>query len=510
MSVLDVKDFSFTYPNSHCVIHSLSFSLEAGEMLLICGKNGCGKSTLLRSIKQEVAPKGQIAGSIRVNGTCQILFQDCDKNIIFRTAYEDLIFPACNYGLPEEEIERKADEVLALFGISHLKHRNTATLSGGEKQMLSLAALLILEPDLLLLDEPLSQLDEEAKQTFLQKLMLIKNRGTAIIIAEHSTDTLLQHSEKVLIFEHDSNTVFTKESLHTALSFPNFPAYIYLQKKLGLPLHTFTPAEAVKSLAQIKEDIVISPLALPACGEKAYIRCEHVRFAYEDAPVLEDVSFSLRQGEIAFLCGKNGAGKSTLLSLICGFLKPDSGEIQIEGGHKLGYLAQDPTFSFLKDTLGEDYRYVLKKNKLPPETIDTNFETNEIFTDLKAHLAQNPLDLSGGERAKAAMLKLLLIERDIMILDEPEKHLDTDSMAELSAIIRALASEGCSFIIVSHSPDFIYNTASTVSLIENGTLKKYQRDDYFPQILKTSLYQAIEPSGIAVSDVKEAEVKADG
>ena len=117
MNVLDVKDFTFTYKNGKTVLHKLSFTLNKGQMLLLCGKNGCGKSTLLRCIKEDVAPKGKKEGTITVNGGCQILFQDCDKNVIFRSAYEDLIFPACNAGLPEEAITRKADEILALFGL---------------------------------------------------------------------------------------------------------------------------------------------------------------------------------------------------------------------------------------------------------------------------------------------------------------------------------------------------------------------------------------------------------
>ena len=133
-----------------------------------------------------------------------------------------------------------------------------------------------------------------------------------------------------------------------------------------------------------------------------------------------------------------------------------------------------------------------------------------MFADLKALYAQNPLDLSGGERAKAALFKLLLIDRDILILDEPEKHLDKNSIAALSHIIKDLAAQGFSFIIVSHSPDFIYNTASSICLIENGMLQTYTRNEYFPARCKTSLYKAIEPAGLPVQDVKEAEVSADG
>lgn len=510
MSVLDVKDFTFTYKNGKTVLQNLSFTLEKGQMLLLCGKNGCGKSTLLRCIKEDVAPKGKKEGTITVNGGCQILFQDCDKNVIFRSAYEDLIFPACNAGLPEEEITRKADEILNLFGIAHLKHRDTSTLSGGEKQLLSLASIFMLAPDLLLLDEPLSQLDEEAKKIFTEKLLLIKNNGTAIVIAEHHTDMLLENSEQVLIFDDGKNTVYTKDTLSGSPTFPNFPEYIALEHKLGLQPHTFTREEAVNGLRTVKEKIRITPLANLSHTQNTLISCEDIAFSYEGAPVLKQLSFTLQEGEIAFICGKNGAGKSTLIHLICSFLKPVTGTVKTDSAFSIGYLAQNPVFSFLKDSLLDDYRYVMQKNHCDESRMEQMFTLYPIFVDLKPLLGQNPLDLSGGERAKAALFKLILIGKRIMLLDEPEKHLDKNSMRELSAIIKDLAQKGFSFIIVSHSPDFIYNTAHTVSLIEGGELIKYERDDYFPQYAETSLYSVVKEVPLEVFDVKEAGVKSDG
>lgn len=511
MSVLSVKDFSFTYPNGKKVIDRLNFSLNKGEMLLLCGQNGCGKSTLLRSIKKEVSPKGEKEGEITLAGTCQILFQECDKNIIFRSAYEDLIFPACNYGLPEEVIRQKADEVLNLFDIAHLKKRNTATLSGGEKQMLSLAAVCMLEPDVLLLDEPLSQLDEDAKSIFIEKLMLMKNSGTAIIIAEHNTDTLLENSEKVLIFADGENTVYDKCDLHKSPAYPNFPAYVKLEQRLKLPLKDFSAHEAAQQLKHVRDTLHITRLRAPESEKEVIVECRDIHFSYEKTePVLCGADFSLKKGEITFLCGKNGSGKSTLLNLICGFLSPQSGEISFSAAEKIGYLAQNPMYSFLKDTLAEDYRYVLKKNHLPALRLDEALESYGVFSDLSALMAQNPLDLSGGERAKAAMFKLILIQRGIFILDEPEKHLDKSSMMELSHIIRSLAQQGFSFIIVSHSPDFIYRTAKTVSCLQNGLIETFPRDSFFPAYCETSLYRAIKPSGVPILDVCEAEVKSHG
>ncbi|MBR0414826.1 MAG: ABC-F family ATP-binding cassette domain-containing protein [Clostridia bacterium] len=510
MNLVDVKHFSFTYPNAKKVINDLSFSLEKGEMLLLCGNNGCGKSTLLRSLKPETAPKGVREGEMHVCQNSQILFQDCENNIIFRSAYEDLIFPACNSGMPEEKIKEKAAQVLLLFGIEHLKDRDTSTLSGGEKQMLSLAALLMLEPDLLLLDEPLAQLDEQAKAVFLEKLQLVQANGTAIIIAEHNTDDLLERAQKVLIFDNGKNTVYTKDMLPAAGVFPNMPAYVALEQKLKLPVKSFTKQEAVENLRACRENVGITPLTYNVPQTPAVLTCQDVTFSYGDAPVLENLSLQLRQGEIAFLTGANGAGKTTLLSLICGFSTPQSGNICLKKPHRIGYLAQNPVYSFLKDTLIDDFRFLLKQNRLPESKIEELFARYPMFSDLRALLEQNPLDLSGGERAKAAVFKLLLIGKDVLVLDEPEKHLDSGSMEELSGIFRDLAASGVSFLIVSHSPAFLYRTAHSVRYLSKGNLCDYTPQAYCTTLCPTPLYRAIQAADLPLLDIDEAEVTAHG
>ncbi|MBQ6380103.1 MAG: ATP-binding cassette domain-containing protein [Clostridia bacterium] len=510
MNVICVKDFSFTYPQGNTIIRSLSFDLEKGEMMLLCGKNGCGKSTLLRSLKKEVAPKGKREGTIEINGSSQILFQDCDKNIIFRSAFEDLIFPACNSGMPEETILQKADEVLELFGISHLRDRDTATLSGGEKQILSLASLFMLSPDLLLLDEPLAQLDEQAKAAFLQKLKPVQQAGTAIIIAEHNTDALLEQAQKVLIFSESGNEVFTKEDLAQARAFPDFPDYICLEQKLTLSVKDFTKQEAVENLNAIKPRLTITPIARNLPEGNTVLSGEQLTFSYPQKQVLSSLSFSLKAGEIAFLNGANGAGKTTLLELLCGFHQAKTGQVRLSSGQHLGYLAQNPVYSFLQDSLQKDCSFLLRQNRLEQNKTEALFARYPLFEDLKALLPKNPLDFSGGELAKAAIFKLLLIDRTILLLDEPEKHLDRDSMEEFSCLIKDLAAGGISFIIVSHSPDFMYRTAHTVWQLEGGSITTYRPQDYFPAQCQTSLYQAIAATELPLFAVQEAEVTPHG
>lgn len=502
MKVINVKDFSFTYPNGKKIINQLSFSLDEGEMLLLCGENGCGKSTLLRSLKREVAPKGEKSGEIELSGSCAILFQECDKNIIFRSAYEDLIFPACNSGMPEKDIKRKADEILKLFDIEYLAGRNTDTLSGGEKQLLALASLLMLEPSLLILDEPLSQLDEQAKDIFLDKLLMIKELGTAVIIAEHNTDRLLEKSEKVIIFEKSGAKLFSKKELKNAETFPNFPEYINLEHRLSLPTEDFSLAEALSNIKSCRDKLVITKNENKCAFNETVLSCKGINFSY-NKELLKDLNFEVKKGEISFITGKNGAGKTTLLYLLCSFLKPSSGTINTQS--KIGYLAQNPVYSFLKDKLIDDYKFILSKNKLGEEKIEQTFERFSLFEDLKPLLNSNPLDFSGGERAKAALFKPLMIDRNLLILDEPEKHLDKKSINELSLIIKQLAASGISFIIVSHSPDFIYRTAHSVNRLSGGKIQKYSTGEYFPALCETSLYKSLKGAEAELLDISEVE-----
>lgn len=506
MSMVSVKDFCFTYHNGKEILNNINFELEKGEMLLISGENGCGKTTLLRSLKKEIAPKGKKSGEIRLNGESAYLFQESDKNIIFRSPYEDLIFYACNLGIDAEKIEAKAKEVIDLFSLSYLMGRSTDTFSGGEKQILALASLLVTEPDLIILDEPLSQLDETSKRLFTEKLVFAKeNLNASIIIAEHNTDKLLEYCDKFMYFENGKATLIDGE-VEKCFNAPNLPEYIKLLNKLGLNYKSFKTDEACENINKIKGSLVLNPKANRELGEEKIMEVKSLEFSY-DEELLKNLSFGIKKGEIAFLTGKNGAGKSTLFKLICSFLKAKKGEINFADNTKIGYLAQNPIYSFLKETLEEDYKYILKKNNLETEKLEETFEKFESYSSLRELLKVNPLDLSGGERAKAAMFKMLLLEKNLILLDEPEKHLDKKSTEELSAVLKTLADAGISFIIISHTPDFIYRTADSVKFLNNGKIDEYSTEEYFNNICETSLYASLKACGVRLRTTEQTEVE---
>ena len=506
MSMVSVKDYCFTYPGGKEILNNINFELEKGEMLLISSENGCGKTTLLRSLKKEIAPKGKKSGEIIIDGESAYLFQESDKNIIFRSPYEDLIFYACNLGIDAEKIEAKAKEVIDLFSLSYLMRRSTDTFSGGEKQILALASLLVTEPDLIILDEPLSQLDETSKRLFTEKLIFAKeNLNTSIIIAEHNTDKLLEYCDKFMYFQNGKATLIDGE-LQKGFDAPNLPEYLKLQNKLGLNYTSFKTEEACENINKIKGSLVLNPKKERGVGKENIMEVKALEFAYETR-LLKDLSFSVKRGEIAFLTGKNGAGKSTLFKLICSFLKHKNGDIMFADNTKIGYLAQNPVYSFLKDTLEDDYEYILKKNNLSAEKLNEAFNKFESYSSLRELLKVNPLDLSGGERAKAAMFKMLLLEKNLILLDEPEKHLDKKSTEELSAVLKVLADTGISFLIISHTPDFIYRTADSVKYLNSGKIEQLSTEEYFGSICETSLYASLKACAVPLRTAEQTEVE---
>ena len=506
MNMISVKDFCFTYPDGKEILTNINFELKKGEMLLISGENGCGKTTLLRSLKKEISPKGKKSGEIEINGECAYLFQQSDKNIIFRSPYEDLIFYACNLGIEAEKIEAKAKEVIDLFSLSSLMKRSTDTFSGGEKQTLALASLLVTEPDLIILDEPLSQLDEESKRLFTQKIVLAKEQlNTSIIIAEHNTDKLLEFCDKFMYFQNGNTKIISGE-IEKGFEAPNLPEYIKLENKLDLPYSTFKTSQACENINRIKSSLILKEKKRRNVGEENILEINSLEFSY-DEELLKDLSFSVKKGEIAFLTGKNGAGKSTLFKLICSFLKAKNGEINFAENTKIGYLAQNPVYSFLKDTLGDDYKYILKKNNLEAEKIDEVFEKFEDYRSLRPLLNANPLDLSGGEIAKAAMFKMLLLDKNLILLDEPEKHLDKKSTEALSNVLKELADTGISFLIISHTPDFIYRTCDSIKYLTGGAVEEYCTEEYFDKICETSLYASLKACDIPFRTAEQTEVE---
>ncbi len=420
------RELSFAYPDAEVALfRELSLTIPPGSFALVVGASGSGKSTFLRMINGLVPQSsgGWMRGRICVGdldtrlGTAKLapwvgmVIQRPERSFIAEVVEEEVAFAPEQAGFPPEVVAARVEEALDRMGIAHLRGRRIATLSGGEKQLLALAAALALRPPILLLDEPMSQLDEVARASLIRLLQRLHEEGMTVIIAEHRLQALRPLATQVI--------------------------------RLGEP-------RAVPPL----------PPLLPA-GERVVLRVEGLTVGYEDRPpVLQGVDLTLRQGEIVALIAPNGAGKSTLFRAIIGLLPLRRGRIfccgaSIESAsvevraRQIGYLPQDPDLLLFAESVADEVRFTLRHHGLPDD--------EEVVMPLLAQLGlaevagAYPRDLSLGQRQRVALAAVMAPRPSVLLLDEPTRGLDTVQAAALGGLLRRWAASGMSVLLATHN-----------------------------------------------------------
>lgn len=492
MAVFTLTDVSFTYPQQReAALSHLDFTVEAGEFLLLCGASGSGKSTLLRLLKHSIAPSGTLKGEIRCNGILMqemperklagdigFVFQNPDSQLVSDRVYNELAFALENLGVDPDVMTAKIAETAAFFGIERFFDRRTAELSGGEKQLLNLASVLVMEPSVLLLDEPLAQLDPIARLDFLSQLKRINRElGITVLLSEHMLDDVYALCDNVLVME-DGVCLFhgdkqeaaayllsTMHPLHKAL-----PAACQIAWNCGktsrFPLDV---RECRQFLSKTKRPILQKKQGTASSvKKKEVLSCKHISFGYrQDKMVLADFSLSLQEGSCTALIGGNGAGKSTLLALITGFLKPVQGKIKCALS-RVVCLPQNPYTVFIEDTVEKDLDQFCRQNKIGKEEKKACIGRYPFFCGIETLFSRNPFDLSGGEVQRMALLKLLLAGGELILLDEPTKGLDAPARETLLAMLGQLKQEGRTLLLVSHDLDFIARCADQCMMLFRG------------------------------------------
>ena len=492
VELFKLEHFGFSYAGSDKkALDDISLTVTDGEFILVCGQSGSGKSTLLSCLKG-CAGAGEQSGEIYAFGEKQredFLYPDKigfvsqlpDEQTVTDKVWHELAFGAESLGLPQSVIRSRIAQTALFFGIEQLFDRKTNELSGGQKQMINLASVMVMQPRVLLLDEPVSQLDPIAAAEFIGLLVRInKELGTAIIIAEHNLPALMPVCGRMIVT--DKGKIIADDLPH------NIPAL--LREKNHLMLSSM-PA-GVRACAAVGESVC--PLSVneariwyndyvqnhtiyrmsedKAENEQAEIcvklRDVCFRFEKNGENIINNLSLDIYKYEVLCILGGNAAGKTTLLKLVCGILTPQSGSIlfpdfkgeSIKG--KIGYLPQNPSALFSKSTVYEDILSVCGENRNIDEIIS--------LCRLESLTDRHPYDLSGGERQRAALAKLLARGFDILVLDEPSKGLDNDYKALLSAIIRYLRENGKTIIIVSHDADFCAENADRCAMLFGGEI----------------------------------------
>ncbi len=509
MESFKVENLSFAYPNTaHKTLDNINFSVKKGEFVLICGQSGCGKTTLLRLLKSSLSPFGEISGDIYFNGkpladykareqAAQIGFvmQNPDNQIVTDKVWHELAFGLESLGCSTPEIRTRVSEMASFFGIQNWFYKNVTELSGGQKQLLNLASVMVMQPSVLILDEPTSQLDPIAAQEFLKTLEKINRElGVAVILTEHRLEEAFPIADRVIVM--DNGKIIADETpgevgkILKSLSHPMYsalptPMRIYGEISGSLPC-PLTVRDGRIWLEEYAKENTLNPDVIPKDKSQKssdpVIEIKDAYFRYEkDLPdIIKGFNLSINKGELFCLVGGNGTGKTTALSLVSGLHTPYRGEVFIKGEHiskiknlydgLLGVLPQNPQSVFVKKTVYLDLMEILSGKKLGKEEKEQRIQNISLLCRIENLLDSHPYDLSGGEQQRAALAKILLTEPEILLLDEPTKGMDAQFKEEFSDILADLKANGVTILMVSHDIEFCGKYADRCALVFDGSI----------------------------------------
>lgn len=511
MAAFTAKNLSFTYSGSKdLALFDLSFEIQNGEFITLAGETGSGKSTLLRCLKPELTPNGELCGKLLFNGRdiseskgrlsaekIGFVGQHPEHQIVTDKVWHELAFGAENLGIERDEIRRRVAETACFFGIEHLFERSTSALSGGQKQLLTLASVMVTNPDVLILDEPTARLDPVAAAEFLSVISRLNTEfGTTVIISEHRLEQLFSRSDKILALKDGRTLCFCEPEIAAekmgkdSVLCRSLPAAARLFSALGLsgscplsvkdgsdflceklghfpvsqkaaekdPRQSGAAATAASRIKEARKDS--RPKALE-------IKEAFFRFERSGEDILKGLDLTVYEGEIFCILGGNGSGKTTALSMAAGVKRAYSGKVKIfekaiekyKGGELyrgvVSLLPQDIEPIFLKDTVAEELKSV-DRDGYDFLTLDSSL------------LSRHPYDLSGGQQQILGLLKTLSTKPRLLLLDEPTKGLDSASKLALSSALKQLKETGMTIVAVTHDAEFAADTADRCAMFFRG------------------------------------------
>ncbi|AWW26874.1 MULTISPECIES: ABC transporter ATP-binding protein [unclassified Acetobacterium] len=519
MTVLRINNLSFTYPEMNKpALKNMNLAIEEGDFVVLCGKSGCGKSTLLRHFKSVLTPYGTRTGEILYrekpleeadlrtqSQEIGYVLQSPENQIVTDKVWHELAFGLESLGYDTPTIRLRVAEMASYFGIQGWFKRNVVELSGGQKQLLNLASIMAMHPAVLILDEPTSQLDPIAASDFLETVKKINRElGTTIIMTEHRLEDVLPVADQVVVMdEGEIIATGTPRQIGKKLRtlghdmFLSMPApmqiFAEVESDLECPI---TVREGRKWMSELFCNNpglkTVMPLETPEPAlSDPVVELKEVWFRYDKnlPDVVKDLSLRVRKGEFYCLVGGNGTGKTTSLSLISGINKPYRGKVLLNGRDvrkltdkelfhgMLGVLPQSPQSLFVKKTVERDlYEMIGGTRAIKGSTSDCD-QNQKTMVDkfvklmhLEHLLDQHPYDLSGGEQQRLALAKIMLLEPQILLLDEPTKGLDNHFKRELGEILRALQKQGVTIIMVSHDIEFCALFGDVCGLFFDGSI----------------------------------------
>ena len=495
MAVFTVKDLNFNYPDCpKKAVNSVNFEVEKGEFTVLCGAMGSGKSTLLRLLKPELAPNGDISGNISFHekplsecgqresaSKIGFVMQSPEQQIVTDKVWHELSFGLENLGVPQSEISRKTAEIASFFGIGEWYGRDTAELSGGQKQLLNLASILAMSPEIVILDEPTAQLDPIAASDFINVLKRLNQElSLTVLIAEHRLEDVVPICDRLmvmdggqLIFNDAPTKIFDFISANSPVM-RGLPAaarvYGELEGGNDCPLTVRDGKRFIencyrsdiRSLPKLEKSLENADIALDFKG---------VCFRYErdGRDILRDLSFTVRTGEIFCILGGNGCGKTTALKCASGLVKPYSGSVRVFG-RKLKEYRNRSLYRECLALLPQDVQTVFLCDSVREELRRCGADLSELPFDITPLLDMHPYDLSGGEQQIAALARVLAAKPRLLLMDEPTKGLDADCKLRMIKIIRQLQSQNVTIVIVTHDLEFAAECGDKCAMFFDGNI----------------------------------------
>ena len=486
MEKIRIDNLSFKYPLSEkAALKNISLEIAPSEFVVICGKSGCGKSTLLRQLKKSLVPYGEKEGRVEIDGvlveeqddrvaSSQVGFvqQNPDNQIVTDKVWHELAFGLENLGYSNPIIKRRVAEMASYFGINTWFRKDTSELSGGQKQLLNLAAVMAMQPEILVLDEPASQLDPISATDFLNTVYKInRDLGVTVVISEHRLEDVFPMADKVIVL--DDGQLLTQGDpksvcLNLSKASHGEPHSMFFGMPQVMRIFEKDPPLTVREGrllldemlserdAETLRNINLDKEPRTTTSEEKILELKDLYFRYkrEDQDILRGLNLSVEKGSINCLLGGNGSGKTTLLKAVMGLVKPQRGKVWISDEERLAMVPQNPQALFTEITVEEE---ILEGMAYLEMTMDERIKRTEEMLKLMEieHLRQaNPYDLSGGEMQRLAIAKVMALDPTLLLLDEPTKGLDPFFKRTLGNILLEMSEKGKTIFMVSHDIDF--------------------------------------------------------
>ena len=492
--MIEIQDLGFQYPDQlQPAIQGINLVVPEGAFALVTGHSGSGKSTLLRCLNGLVPhfTGGKIWGRMDVNGLDPIaaapnvmsrhvgfVFQDPESQFVLNQVEDEIAFALENEAVPRSEMRIRVEEVLDLLDLAGLRARRLETLSGGERQRVAIASALALRPQVLVLDEPTSQLDPKSAEDVLSALVrLNQDLGLTILLAEHRLERVVPFVDQIIHLASGAPGVVSGSPQHVLAQIDLVPPVVRLAKRKGWRPLPLTVKEARHFSGNGWQNKLESVPAPEPAAEPAFIQARDLSVAYNGRPVLHGMDLSVRPGEIVALMGRNGAGKTTLLRSIVGLVPIHSGQVMVAGENTAGrqvadicrqvaYLPQDPNALLFADSVAQEVGQTLKNHGLP-QSQDAIFAALEQL-GLADKAGAYPRDLSAGERQRVALAAVAITRPQAILLDEPTRGLDYETKADLTRLLSNWREAGMAVLLVTHDVEFVAGLADRVVLLSRG------------------------------------------